>query len=54
MERVLVAGISAAGKTTLADGRRSRETVARAAHHPEVTVIRLRTARDARRWLARL
>ncbi|MER6944970.1 hypothetical protein ABT294_13185 [Nonomuraea sp. NPDC000554] len=35
-------------------GRRRRETAARAVRHPEVTVIRLRTARDARRWLARL
>jgi adenylate kinase family enzyme len=33
-------------------GSRSRETAARAARFPEVTVVRLRTAREVRRWLA--
>lgn len=32
--------------------RRRAETVERAAHHSTMTVIRLRTARQARRWLA--
>jgi adenylate kinase family enzyme len=31
---------------------RSREIAERAARFPEVTVVRLRTAREARRWLA--
>lgn len=31
--------------------RRRKETMERAARHPTVTVIRLRTARQARRWL---
>ena len=33
-------------------GPRSRETAARAARFPDVTVVHLRTAREARRWLA--
>ncbi|WP_219470668.1 hypothetical protein [Nonomuraea rhizosphaerae] len=32
-------------------GRRRRETAARAERHPDVRVIRLRTAREARNWL---
>jgi adenylylsulfate kinase-like enzyme len=52
--RVLFAGISGAGKTTMArrHGPRSQATVERTERFPGVIVVHLHTARQARHWLA--